>query len=257
MNITDLIKNNHDYFQDFISRSTYHSNAIEGNTLSYAETHAILWNDNSFKISAEPREWYEAINHKHALSYVIEQASCNEPLSETMIKKIGIMINKGIKEIDGYRKIQVLIKGAEHMPPAANMVQQHMMHFIDNYNHTCYSSVFEKIARNHILFEQIHPFEDGNGRTGRLLINFELLKNNLAPIVIPKEERIQYFKLLAQNNDTELADYFYKLSVIEQERIQQFEMNSEYKIAQEAYDDYAEHGKESKRIEKSLEELEL
>ena len=54
------IKSNSVYLQDFISRSTYHSNAIEGNTLSYTETYAILWNDNSFKISAEPREWYEA-----------------------------------------------------------------------------------------------------------------------------------------------------------------------------------------------------
>ncbi len=55
MNIIDFIKPNSSYFQDFTSRSTYHSNAIEGNTLSYAETYAILWNDNSFKVSAEPK----------------------------------------------------------------------------------------------------------------------------------------------------------------------------------------------------------
>ena len=93
----------------------------EGNTLSYAETYAILWNDNSFKVSAEPREWYEATNHKYALSYVIESAAAKEDLTEALIQKVGIMINKNIKEIDGYRKIGVIIKGAEHLPPAPNI----------------------------------------------------------------------------------------------------------------------------------------
>ena len=107
MNIIDFIKSNSSYFQDFISRSTYHSNAIEGNTLSYAETYAILWNDNSFKVSAEPREWYEATNHKYALSYVIESAAAKEDLTEALIQKVGIMINKNIKEIDGIDSVKV------------------------------------------------------------------------------------------------------------------------------------------------------
>ena len=76
--------------------------------------------------------------------------------------------------------------------PAPNIVKESMMYFVDNYNHTQYKSIFEKVAINHIQFEQIPPFEDGNCRTGRLLINFELLKNNIAPIVIPKEERTKY-----------------------------------------------------------------
>ncbi len=225
MNIIDFIKSNSSYFQDFISRSTYHSNAIEGNTLSYAETYAILWNDNSFKVSAEPREWYEATNHKYALSYVIESAAAKEDLTEALIQKVGIMINKNIKEIDGYRKVGVIIKGAEHLPPAPNMVKQSMMYFVDNYNHTQYKSIFEKVAINHIQFEQIHPFEDGNGRTGRLLINFELLKNNIAPIVIPKEERTKYFNYLANNDYNSLSQYFEKLSISEQVRIKEFKQN--------------------------------
>ena len=225
MNIIDCIKSNSSYFQDFISRSTYHSNAIEGNTLSYAETYAILWNDNSFKVSAEPREWYEATNHKYALSYVIESAAVKEDLTETFIQKVGMMINKNIKEIDGYRKVGVIIKGAEHLPPAPNMVKQSMMYFVDNYNHTQYKSIFEKVAINHIQFEQIHPFEDGNGRTGRLLINFELLKNNIVPIVIPKEERTKYFNYLANNDYNSLSQNFEELSISEQVRIKEFEQN--------------------------------
>ena len=65
MNILDFILNNTSYIEDFVTRSTYHSNGIEGSTLTYAETYAILYNDNSFKIQGkEPREIYEAINHK-------------------------------------------------------------------------------------------------------------------------------------------------------------------------------------------------
>ncbi len=144
-------------------------------------------------------------NHKYALGYVIESAAAKQDLTEALIQKIGIMINKNIKEIDGYRKVAVIIKGAEYLPPAPNMVKQSMLYFIDNYNNTQYNSIFEKIAINHIRFEQIHPFEDGNGRTGRLLINFELLKNNIAPIVIPKEERTKYFNYLSNNDYNSLS----------------------------------------------------
>ena len=149
--------------------------------------------------------------------------AAKEDLTEALIQKVGIMINKNIKEIDGYRKVGVIIKGAEHLPPAPNMVKQSMMYFIDNYNNTQYKSIFEKVAINHIQFEQIHPFEDGNGRTGRLLINFELLKNNIAPIVIPKEERTKYFNYLANNDYNSLRQYFEELSIYEQVRIKEFE----------------------------------
>ena len=68
MDILEFILSNKDYLEDLITRSTYHSNAIEGNTLTYAETYAILYNDNRFKIEGkEPREIYETINHKRAL----------------------------------------------------------------------------------------------------------------------------------------------------------------------------------------------
>lgn len=73
MRILDFILNNNEYLEDLITRSTYHSNGIEGSTLTYAETYAILYNDNSFVINGkEPRELYEAINHKEALNMVFE-----------------------------------------------------------------------------------------------------------------------------------------------------------------------------------------
>ncbi|MEG2814201.1 MAG: Fic family protein [Oscillospiraceae bacterium] len=225
MKITDFIKSNEHYFEDFITRSTYHSNAIEGNTLSYAETYAILFNDNNFSITATAREIYEAINHKYALSYIIEHSDL--PLSEKIIKDIAININKNILDISGYRKTQVFIRGAEHIPPAPNVLNQTMMYFVHNYNNTKYQSIYEKIAVNHIELEKIHPFNDGNGRTGRLIVNLELLKNNLPPIVIPKEDRTLYFKLISNGNSDELSKYFKILSEKELKRIALFPKSAE------------------------------
>lgn len=68
MDVIKFTREHRTYFEDFVTRGTYHSNAIEGNTLSYAETYAILFNDNSMKVTATARELYEAINHKYALS---------------------------------------------------------------------------------------------------------------------------------------------------------------------------------------------
>lgn len=218
MNMKDYILNNQEYFEDFITRSTYHSNAIEGNTLSYAETYAILFNDNEFKVSGKPREIYEAINHKYAINYVLKHL--DKDLSERMIKKLAIQINKNISEISGYRTVPVGIRGTEYIPPAPSQVPQLMMYFVYNYNHTSFDNIYQKIAQMHLQYERIHPFEDGNGRTGRLLLNYELLKNNLAPVVIPKDLRVDYFKMLELNDSTELAHFFEDLSVQERHRIE-------------------------------------
>lgn len=217
MDIKDYIFRNQEYFEDFITRSTYHSNGIEGNTLSYAETYAILFNDNEFQVSAKPREIYEAINHKYAVNYILNHLT--EDLSERIIKDTAILINRNISEISGYRNVSVRIRGAEHIPPEPIQIPQQMMYFVYNYNHTKFDSVYQKIAQTHLQFERIHPFEDGNGRTGRLLLNYELLRNNLAPVVIPKEQRSDYFEMLGNSDCAALEQFLKALSQQEQERI--------------------------------------
>ena len=225
MDYLDFIKINQNYFEDFITRSTYHTNSIEGSTLSYAETYAIIFNDNSFKINAQPREIYEAINHKYALNYMLNSKILNKDLISLDIIKLNEIINKNIKDTSGYRKVNVMIRGAQEIPPKSSEVPIKMMYFIDNYNNFPIQSkedIFKKIAYFHIEFEHIHPFEDGNGRTGRLLINYELLKNNLPPIVIPIDKRDAYFQYIA-NYDEESFVYMIKdLMQYELERIQEF-----------------------------------
>lgn len=208
------------YFEDFVTRSTYHSNAIEGNTLSYAETHAILWNDNSLQVTATARELHEAINHKYALDIVLNDVSA--PLSERLVKDVACAINKNINEIGGYRTVSVLIRGAEHIPPKPNQINQLMMQLVYERNHDDDADPYLREARFHIRFERIHPFEDGNGRTGRILANRGLLGAGLAPVVVPFERRAEYLSTLADGDAEKLADLFRELSRKEEERIAAF-----------------------------------
>lgn len=222
MTILEFILNNKEYLEDLITRSTYHSNAIEGNTLTYAETYAILYNDNSFKIEGkEPREIYEAINHKKALELVFKNLQNNEKFDERFIKKLNETINRDIKDTEGYRAVQVFIQGSDHIPPEPEKISNLMNYYVYNYNHD-EEDIFYKIARYHIEFEKIHPFEDGNGRTGRLLLNYELMKANIAPVVIEKDDRVKYFEFLRNNDITGLAEWLKELSTREEERMEKF-----------------------------------
>lgn len=218
MTFWEAIKNQ-SYYENFITRSTYHTNSIEGSTLTYADTYAIIFNDNSFKVSAKPREIYEAINHKYALSSMLEAIRNGEQLSERLIINLAVLINKNIRDISGYRTVPVLIRGAEHHPIPPKDIKQAMLYYVYNYNHDDGRSIYEKIADYHIRFERIHPFEDGNGRTGRLLINFGLLSDGKAPIVIDQDDRSEYFEYLAKQDVIELAGYIKDKSIQEQENI--------------------------------------
>lgn len=225
LNIIEFILNNQEYFEDFTTRATHHSNGIEGNTLSMAETYAIMFNKNDVKINTEPREFYEAINHKYALDYIFTHVECE--LKEIDIINIAKLVNKNINEIDGYRKTQVFIKGAEHIPPRGMEIPMLMKYFIDNYNNTVFDDIYEKVAYFHIEFERIHPFSDGNGRTGRVLMCLEFLKSNVAPAIVTKETKIEYINYIANRDVKGLTELLKKLSSAEEERMAIFKIANE------------------------------
>ncbi len=213
------MRSNSQWFEDFITRSTYHSNAIEGSTLSFADTYAILWNDSSMKVSATARELYDVINHKYALQIALQTP--HEQLTERLIKDIAIQINKNINDIDGYRKTQVYIRSSEYIPPKASEINQLMQQLLYNHTHTMYDSVFEKEAAFHITFEHIHPFVDGNGRTGRILLNRALIAAGVAPIVIPVESKRIYLESIESYDTKGLAKLIESLSAQEMLRMKE------------------------------------
>lgn len=97
-----------------------------------------------------------------------------------------------------------------------------MMQLVYDYNHSVIEDPFLKESQFHIQFERIHPFEDGNGRTGRILINRGLMRSGVAPVVIPLEERAEYMEHLAASDYEGLADMLCRLSEFEEKRMQHF-----------------------------------
>ena len=181
-------------YEDFIIENTYNSNAIEGNSLTLRETALIL--SEGITIAEKPiKDHLEAIGHKDAFEYVIELADTNTPLTEQVIKNIHSLVlmndamNKGV-----YRSIGVTIMQALHTPPQPYLVPVQMEQLIADYeNMKKEKHIIEAIAEFHLRFEGIHPFIDGNGRTGRLILNLELIKAGLLPVNIKFTDRRRYY----------------------------------------------------------------
>ncbi|MEG0330590.1 MAG: Fic family protein [Longicatena sp.] len=221
--VLKLMTESKDYFEDFITRSVNTSNRIEGSTLSYVETYAILWNDNSFNLNnVKPRDFYEAVNLKYASNLMLESVRHEEQLTETLIIHLNETINKNILDTSGYRQVQVYIRGAKDIPPSAMEVREKMMYLVEDFNNNEQIPILEKAAHFHIMFEHIHPFEDGNGRTGRLLINFELIKQGQAPVIIPDERRVEYFNFIAEYDTEGLTKMLAELQMQEFKRMEDF-----------------------------------
>lgn len=218
--LIDMIQKNNDYFEDYITRSVYHSNAIEGSTLSYYETYQIIFNCSSDEMlsNVKPRELYEAINLKYAMEYMFKHLE--EDMTASYLIDIGRIINKNINEINSFRTAPVFIMGAEHIPPGAADV----LRLINELIYTSFKSddFLYDLADFHIRYERIHPFGDGNGRSGRVLLNKIALCEGYAPFVIPKEERTKYMNLLADCNIEGLKKMIERLMNIEIERMKQF-----------------------------------
>ncbi|MBK5247340.1 MAG: Fic family protein [Peptostreptococcaceae bacterium] len=176
---------------------TYNSNAIEGNTLTLSETKVVL---EGITIGGKSIvEHLETINHREAILFVEDLASNIEPLSEWNIKNIHALI---LKEIDNqnagkYRTENVVISGAKHIPPKHYEINYLMQKLIAEYQNDWQN--YHPVVRATLLhgeFVKIHPFIDGNGRTSRLLLNFELMKSGYTPIIIKNENRAKYYEVI-------------------------------------------------------------
>ena len=179
--------------EEFIIENTYDSNAIEGSTLTLRETALIL--QEGITIAEKPvKEHLEAIGHKDAFEYILTLADAGTPLTERVIKDIHSLvlmndaINKGV-----YRGIPVTIVGAVHTPPQPYLVPVQMEQLVRDYDEIKRDRhIIEAAAEFHLRFEGIHPFIDGNGRTGRLILNLELMKAGMLPVNIKYTDRRRY-----------------------------------------------------------------
>jgi Fic family protein len=175
---------------------TYHSNAIEGNTLTLKETKVVL---EGITIGGKSmREHFEVINHKEAIDYVEAIVQGQEKLSEWQIKSLHKLVLKNIDDRNAgkYRQENVVIAGAEHVPPDFFSIPSAMADLITNYQIKQNLHPLELAGWLHVDFVGIHPFVDGNGRTSRLLMNFELMRQGYLPVIIPVDRRLEYYEAL-------------------------------------------------------------
>jgi len=196
--------------EEFAIEYTYNSNAIEGNTLTLRETDLVL---QGLTIAQKPlKEHLEVVGHKEAFDFVLELVKSQEPLSESLIKQIHFLVLADKRKDRGvYRQVPVRILGAKHEPVQPYLIQPQMEQLIQSY-HKSTAHMISKMARFHIEFERIHPFIDGNGRCGRLLVNLELMKAGYPPIDIKFSDRLAYYeafdKYYEENNPSAMENLF-------------------------------------------------
>ena len=210
--------------EEFMIEFTYNSNAIEGNTLTLKETALAL---EGMTIDQKPlKDHLEAVGHRDAFLYVQDIAKRELPLSETVIKNIHTLVLMNRPDDKGvYRRIPVRIMGAYTEPVQPYLIEPKMTELLAaNEDRKNTMNDIERIALFHLEFEGIHPFIDGNGRTGRLILNLDLIRNGYPPINVKFTDRKRYYdafdafykngdptamiELLAEYVDLRFDDYF-------------------------------------------------
>ena len=179
-------------YEDFMIEYTYNSNAIEGNTLTLRETDMVL---RGLTIDKKPlKDHMEAVGHKEAFWYICDLVKEKAELTEYIIKQIHSLVLADKPQDRGvYRRVPVRIMGAQHTPVQPYLIETKMNALLYDFNKST-ENIVEKLAKFHIEFEGIHPFIDGNGRTGRLLVNLELMKAGYPPIDIKFTDRMRYYE---------------------------------------------------------------
>jgi Fic family protein len=183
------------YAQAFELEYTHNSTAIEGNTLTLLETKVVL--EEGLSVGGKKlREIYEVISHNKAYQFVKTCIAPGSSLEEKTIKDIHAILMENIMAGGIYRNVDIYISGASHTPPFPKEMYRQIKAFYMDLSERSTSNVIELAAWTHAEFVRIHPYADGNGRTSRLIMNYQLLANGFLPISIAKENRLEYFNAL-------------------------------------------------------------
>lgn len=222
------IKNiNYEYFLDLSVRMTYHSNAIEGNTLTLNETAAIIL-DSTIPGSKSVREVFEVLNHKKAIDSIISELENEKKLDIYMIKNINKEILDRLNDNAGnFKNSSNAIIGADFETSTPSQAPVLTKNWIENLNYRlklCKTDdeKLSEILNSHIEFERIHPFSNGNGRTGRLIMLYLCFQENISPFVIEKNDRALYMNYLREQNVEIIFERVKELQEFEDNRLIQF-----------------------------------
>jgi hypothetical protein len=184
---------------------TYHSNAIEGSTMQLVEVDLAL---GGYRVPGEhtAEEVAETLGHAQAWHRVEEDVAAGNPMRPELVIELHGLVKPFHAQRGAWRKQQVYIRGAQHTPPPAWEVPRYMEEWVRFVNKAT-GDPLEHAATAHAGFEVVHPFLDGNGRTGRLLLNWMLLSAGYPPAIIEVEERARYIKALSAASPPGALDY--------------------------------------------------
>ena len=223
----DIETINYEYFLDLLVRMTHHSNAIEGNTLTLNETATIIL-DNTIPGSKSVREVFEVLNHKKAIDYMINELENEKKLDIYMIKNINKEILDRLNDNAGnFKNSSNAIIGTNFETSTPSQVPILTKNWIENLNYRlelC-KNTDEKlleILHSHVEVERIHPFSDGNGRTGRLIMLYLCFQEKVSPFVIEKSDRALYMNYLREQNTDIIFERVKELQAFEERRMKQF-----------------------------------
>ena len=210
------------YEKAFEVEYTHNSTAIEGNTLTLMETKVVL--EDGIAIGGKSlREIYEVVNHKKAYQYVKDCIRKGLTLDENIVKDVHALLMENILIGGIYRREEVVISGASHTPPAGNEMYAQIKDFYAELAKKDDLNGIELAAWTHAEFVRIHPFLDGNGRTSRLLMNYQLLSRGFLPISIAKEDRLDYYNALDKYAaQGELKDFTNMVAVLEEKQLDKY-----------------------------------
>lgn len=197
------------YEQAFEIEYTHNSTALEGNTLTLTETKLVLENGTAVG-GKQLREIYEQVNHQRAFRYVKKCIARGTPLDGGTVKEIHALLTDHIPADGKYRDREASISGARHTPQSNDMCRRLKDFYVDLLWMENQLNPIEFAAWTHGEFMKIHPFADGNGRTSRLLMNYQLMAGGFLPVSIAKENRPDYLNALnayaAEGNPAPLTD---------------------------------------------------
>lgn len=210
------------YMQAFELEYTHNSTAIEGNTLTLLETKVVL--EEGLSVGGKHlREIYEVINHNKAYQYIKRCIAEGLKLNESIIKNIHAILMENIMVGGIYRNVDVYISGAEHTPPSPSEMYTQIKGFYLDLIDKTFESPIQCAAWTHAEFVRIHPFVDGNGRTSRLIMNYQLMENGYLPISIKKESRLEYFQTLEAYAVKDQLDQFENMIAdLEEEQLDKY-----------------------------------
>ena len=201
---------------------THNSTAIEGNTLTLIQTKAVL--EDGVSVGGKTlREIYEVVNHNKAFHFIQQCIAEGKPLDEKITKDIHALLMENILIGGIYRQVEVRISGAQHKPPAPGEMYRQVKDFYAALPCRTDRNAIELAAWTHAEFVKIHPFVDGNGRTSRMLMNYQLMAAGFLPISIAKENRLEYFEALeAYAVQGDLRPFAEMVAALEEERLDEY-----------------------------------